>query len=80
MSLRQKEILGAGRRRYYQFAKIRCRTRIGRPSLQNKAKEKTSVELDKKNPNHAILLVGKDDFPLPIPIVKQKGSGSLIRR
>ena len=39
----------------------------------NKAKEKTSVELDKQNPNHAILLVGKDDFPLPIPIVKQKG-------
>jgi len=39
----------------------------------NKAKEKTSVELDKKNPNHAILLVGNDDFPLPIPIVKQKG-------
>jgi hypothetical protein len=39
----------------------------------NKAKEKTSVEIDKKNPNHAILLVGNDDFPLPIPIVKQKG-------
>jgi hypothetical protein len=39
----------------------------------NKAKEKTSVELDKKNPNHAILVVGNDDFPLPIPIVKQKG-------
>ncbi len=39
----------------------------------NKAKEKTSVELDKQNPNHAILLVGNDDFPLPIPIVKQKG-------
>ena len=39
----------------------------------NKAKEKTSVELDKKNSNHAILLVGNDDFPLPIPIVKQKG-------
>jgi Protein of unknown function (DUF2950) len=39
----------------------------------NKAKEKTSVEVDKKNPNHAILLVGNDDFPLPIPIVKQKG-------
>jgi hypothetical protein len=38
-----------------------------------KAKEKTSVEVDKKNPNHAILLVGKDDFPLAIPIVKQKG-------
>ena len=39
----------------------------------NKAKEKNSIEIDKKNPNHAILLVGNDDFPLPIPIVKQKG-------
>ena len=39
----------------------------------NKAKEKNSVELDKQNPNHAILLVGNDDFPLPIPIVKQNG-------
>jgi Protein of unknown function (DUF2950) len=39
----------------------------------NKAKEKTSVDIDKQNPNHAILMVGKDDFPLPIPIVKQKG-------
>ena len=38
-----------------------------------KAKEKTSIQIDKKNPNVAILLVGKDDFPLPIPIVKQKG-------
>jgi Protein of unknown function (DUF2950) len=38
-----------------------------------KAKEKTSVEIDKKNPKHAILLVGDDDFPLPIPIVKEKG-------
>jgi Protein of unknown function (DUF2950) len=39
----------------------------------NKAKEKTSVEIEKKNPNHAILLVGNDEFPLPIPIVKQSG-------
>jgi len=39
----------------------------------NKAKEKTSVEIDKQNPNHAILLVGNDEFPLPIPIVKEKG-------
>jgi hypothetical protein len=38
-----------------------------------KAKEKNSIQLDKKNLNHAILLVGNDDFPLPIPIVKQKG-------
>jgi hypothetical protein len=42
-------------------------------AFANKAKEKTTVEVDKKNPNHAILLVGSDEFPLPIPIVKQKG-------
>ena len=41
-----------------------------------KAKEKTSVEIDKKNPNRAILLVGNDDFPLPIPMVKRKGKWS----
>ena len=39
----------------------------------NKAKEKNSVEIDKKNPKQAILLVGNDDFPLPIPIVKEHG-------
>ena len=38
-----------------------------------KAKEKNSVEIDKKDPKRAILLVGNDDFPLPIPLVKQKG-------
>ena len=38
-----------------------------------KAKEKMSVQTDKKNPNQAIVLVGSDDFPLPIPLVKQKG-------
>jgi hypothetical protein len=38
-----------------------------------KAKEKSSVEIDKQNPNHATLVVGNDDFPLPIPIVKHKG-------
>jgi hypothetical protein len=38
-----------------------------------KAKEKMSVQTNKKNPNEAIVLVGNDDFPLPIPLVKQKG-------
>src|SRR5215475_11096977 len=38
-----------------------------------KAKEKMSVQTDKKNPNQAIVLVGNDNFPLPIPIVKQNG-------
>src|SRR5207247_3392737 len=41
-----------------------------------KAKEKTSIEIGKKNPNRAILLVGNDDFPLPIPLVKRKGKWS----
>ena len=39
----------------------------------NKAKEKMSVETSKKSPNQAILIVGNDNFPLPIPIVKQNG-------
>ena len=38
-----------------------------------KAKEKASVGTDSKNSNRAILTVGNDNFPLPIPIVKQKG-------
>jgi hypothetical protein len=41
-----------------------------------KAQEKSSIEIDKKDPNRAILVVGNDDFPLPIPIVKQKGKWS----
>jgi hypothetical protein len=41
-----------------------------------KAKEKTSVEVDKKDTNLAILVVGKDNFSLPIPIVKRKGKWS----
>src|SRR5438876_3434690 len=41
-----------------------------------KAKEKTSIEIDKKDPRRAILLVGNDHFPLPIPIVKRKGKWS----
>jgi hypothetical protein len=41
-----------------------------------KAKEKTSIEVDKKDPNRAFLVVGNDDFPLPIPIVKRKGKWS----
>jgi Protein of unknown function (DUF2950) len=45
-------------------------------SFAAKAKEKNSIEMDKKDPNHAILLVGNDDFPLPIPIVKRNGKWS----
>ena len=38
-----------------------------------KAKEKTAIDTDAKNPNRAILTVGNDDFPVPIPIVKTEG-------
>ena len=41
-----------------------------------KAKEKNSITPDSKNSNIAILTVGTDDFPLPIPIVKNKGKWS----
>jgi hypothetical protein len=42
-------------------------------AFAEKAKEKTSIEMVKKQGDHAILEVGDDDFPLPIPIVKRKG-------
>jgi hypothetical protein len=38
-----------------------------------KAKEKSNIQTDSKNPNRAIVVVGNDDFPLPIPLLKQKG-------
>ena len=37
------------------------------------AKAKSSIETDPHNPNRNILIVGDDNFPLPIPIVKSKG-------
>jgi hypothetical protein len=39
-------------------------------AFAEKAKEKSSLE---QKGDHAIMEVGKDDFPLPIPIVKRKG-------
>jgi len=39
-----------------------------------KAREKTSVVVDPKNPARATLVVGNDDFPLAIPIVKRNGA------
>jgi hypothetical protein len=37
------------------------------------AHEKTTVTVDPKNPARAILVVGNEDWPLPIPIVKKNG-------
>jgi hypothetical protein len=38
-----------------------------------KAHEKNSIVMDPKNPDRATLVVGNDDWPLPIPIVKRNG-------
>ncbi len=40
------------------------------------AKEKTMIDVDKKNSNRAIILVGNDNYPLPIPLVKRNGKWS----
>jgi hypothetical protein len=39
----------------------------------SKAKEKHSVEVDAKNANSFTLVIGNEDWPLPIPIVKRSG-------
>jgi hypothetical protein len=52
---------------------IPFKTKERATALFAKAKEKNSTDIAPKNPNQAILTVGNDDFPLRIPIVKQKG-------
>ena len=37
------------------------------------AKQKNSISIDPKNKNRAILVVGENDWPSPIPLVKKKG-------
>jgi hypothetical protein len=39
-----------------------------------KAHEKSEIAVDAKNPNQAILSVGDDDWPLPIPMVRSRGA------
>jgi hypothetical protein len=45
-------------------------------SFAAEAHEKTEVVIDSKNPNRAILSVGDEEWPLPIPIVKKAGRWS----
>ena len=42
-------------------------------SFAEKAKEKTVIEKDPNNSNRAVMAIGNDDFPVPIPIDKSKG-------
>ena len=37
------------------------------------AREKRSVKVDPRNPNRAILAVGSEEWPFPIPMVKRNG-------
>ena len=41
-----------------------------------KAREKNEIVIDPKNPKRAMLSVGNDDWPLPIPIVQKGGKWS----
>jgi hypothetical protein len=45
----------------------------GAEQFASRAQEKHSVAIDPKNPRKAIVLVGKDDWPGPIPIVERNG-------
>ena len=45
-------------------------------TFATKAKEKLSIEVGKEDPNRAIISVGPDALPLPIPLVKQNGKWS----
>ena len=42
-------------------------------TFATKAKEKLSIEVDKKDSTRAIIVVGNDALPLPIPLLKQNG-------
>jgi DUF2950 family protein len=37
------------------------------------AHEKKSVSIDPKNRNHAVILVGKEDWPFAVPLVRKNG-------
>jgi hypothetical protein len=50
-----------------------ARDKSNAASFAAEAHEKTEVVVDSKNPNHAILSVGNEEWPLPIPIVKKQG-------
>ncbi|HKF47142.1 MAG TPA: DUF2950 domain-containing protein [Terracidiphilus sp.] len=42
-------------------------------AFADRAREKNSIQTDPQKPNKATLVVGNDDFPFPIPLVKKGG-------
>jgi hypothetical protein len=49
------------------------RDKSDRAKFAEKAREKTDISVDKENSKRATLVVGNDDWPLPVPIVETKG-------
>src|SRR5262249_27514677 len=49
------------------------RDKNDRAKFTEKAREKTDISIDKQNPKRATLVVGNDDWPMPVPIVETKG-------
>ena len=66
-----KEILGPGSEELVASEDV-VQDKSRAAEFAAKAKEKHSVEVDAKNPNSATLVIGSEDWPLPIPIVKRK--------
>ena len=56
--------------------KMQLLTRTGPWPSSPKRKKKRKSGSDPKNPNRAILTIGNDQLPVPIPIVKNKGKWS----
>jgi len=50
-----------------------ARDKANAASFAAEAHEKTEVTTAPKNPNRAVLSVGNEDWPLPIPIIKKEG-------
>jgi hypothetical protein len=50
-----------------------ARDKSNAASFAAEAHEKTEVATDPKNPHRAVLSVGNEEWPLPIPIVKKEG-------
>lgn len=70
-----KEILGPGAEGLLETAdKVQDKQRAA--TFVMKAAEKTTVTPDPKNPNRAIVSVGNEDWPYPVPIMKRGGRWS----
>jgi len=65
-----EQILGPGSENLLQ-SEDPVRDKNTTAEFVTKAHQKTQVTIDPKNPNRATVVVGDDDWPLPIPIVKK---------